>query len=106
MSENTSQKTEYINNGIAVGEVSGSVTAKRLPDISGNLVCIKAVNSNSGDVYLGGSGVTVVDGTTDITTGLELSAGESTGWIPCQNLNQFYIICDNAGDDIAYMVIN
>ena len=94
------------NTTVAVGEVSGSVTAVQLPTVSGTLCAIKAVNSNAGDVYVGGAGVTVVNGTTDITSGIELAAGETTGWIPCGNLNTFYIITDNAGDDITYMVIN
>ncbi len=100
------QEVSYVNFGILSGEVSGSVTAKQLPTVRSYLISIKAENGNAGDVYLGISGVTVADGTTDTTTGLELSAGETTGWIPASNLNLFYIICDNAGDDITYMVIN
>ena len=65
----------------------------------------KAVNSNAGDVYIGASTVTVVDGTTDTTSGYELAAGEETGWLPVNNLNLFYRICDNAGDDLTYLVL-
>jgi len=88
---------------IASGEVSGSATAKQLPDIQCNMVMIKAVGSNAGNVYVGGSGVTVVNGTTDTTSGFELGAGEETGIVPINNLNVLYIICDNAGDDITYL---
>lgn len=94
-----------INTISGVGEVSGSATAKQLPTVTGGLCLVKAENGNAGDVYVGISGVTVADGTTDTTSGIELSASETTGWMPCTNLNNFYIITDNAGDDITYMVI-
>lgn len=91
---------------IACGERQGSATAVQLPDVSCKLVNIKAVASNTGKVYLGGSGVTKPDGTTDTSTGFELAAGAETGWIPIDNLNNFYIICDNATDDIVYLALN
>lgn len=97
--------TQYTNSAIAVGEVAGSATAAVFPTITAKMVMIKAVASNAGNVYIGIAGVTVVDGSTDTTTGFELGAGESTGWIPATNLNLFYRICDNAGDDVTYMVL-
>ena len=96
----------FPQNDIFTGEVSGSATAKQLPILPGSLVVIKAVASNTGNVYVGAAGVTKVDGTTDATTGIELAAGETTGWLRCRDLSQFYIICDNAGDDITYMILN
>ena len=88
---------------VATGEKSGSTSAAQLPDITAKCVNIKAVRGNSGNVYIGFAGVTVVDGTTDVTSGWELDAAEETGWIPVGNLNELYIICDNAGDDLVYM---
>jgi hypothetical protein len=32
-----------------------------------------------------------------------LDAGDETPLLPAQNLNQFYRICDNAGDDLVYI---
>jgi hypothetical protein len=93
---------------IATGEIAGSATAAQLPSVVAKQVNFKAARSNAGNVYIGtASGLTVADGTTDITTGFELDAGEETGWIfvPGENLNSFYRICDNAGDDLSYMVI-
>lgn len=87
---------------IQSGERQGSVTAVQLPDIEGQVFLISALNANAGDVYLGGSGVTVPDGTTDTTSGLELEPGD-TVVLPMHNLNLLYIICDNAGDDITYL---
>lgn len=90
---------------IATGEVSGSITAKRLPSLACTMVNIQAAASNAGKVYLGGAGVTKPDGTTDSTTGWELAAGSSSGNLVVDNLNQLYIICDNAGDDVIFMAM-
>lgn len=87
------------------GEQAGSVTAKQLPDIACRLVTIKAVKSNVGNVYVGASGVTKVNGADDATTGYELAAEQETGWLPVDNLNRLFIICDNAGDDITYIAL-
>jgi len=90
----------------ATGEIAGAVTATVMPTITCKWVKFKAAYDNAGRVYIGGSGVTVKDGTTDATTGYELSAGEETDWLPVSNLNIFYRICNNAGDDLTYMVLN
>jgi len=97
----------YNIGGLAVGELQGSASALQMPSVTGQLVRFKAVESNAGNVYIGGSTVTKVDGTTDVTTGLELDAGDDTGWIPIpgKNINVFYRICDNVGDDLTYMVL-
>ena len=87
------------------GEIAGSATAKQLPDIDCRAVMFKAALSNTGNVYLGGVGVTKPDGTQDATTGLELDAGDVTQFMPVRNLNVFYIICDNAGDDLVYLAV-
>ena len=87
------------------GELQGSASALRLPDIPCSMVCFKALADNAGGVYLGGSGVTVHDGTTDTTTGFVLEAGDVSPWMPVRNLNQLYRICDNAGDDLTYMAL-
>ncbi len=89
---------------VGCGEVSGSVTAKVMPTVVGSVVIIKAIGSNAGNVYVGGAGVTVVNGTTDTTSGIELDAGEGLT-LYITNLNQLYIICDNAGDDVSYLVL-
>ena len=90
---------------VASGELAGSATALQMPDIACTMVKFKAVNNNAGNVYIGGAGATVVDGSTDATTGLELDAGEETGWLMASNLNIFYRICDNAGDDLTYLAL-
>ncbi len=87
------------------GEVAGSASAKQLPDIDCRMVKFKATNSNAGDVYIGASGVTVPNGTQDTTSGLELQPGDDSGWILIDNLNKLYLIGDNAGDDLTYLVL-
>jgi len=87
------------------GELQGSATALQMPNVPCAMVRFKAESSNAGGVYIGISGVTVADGTTDTTTGFALEAGDETGWIPAANLNLFYRICDNAGDDLTYLAM-
>jgi len=89
---------------VVSGEIAGSETTAQLPDIPCKLVNLKAVSTNAGSVYLGSSGVTIADGSTDTTTGLELDAGNSI-WLPIDNLNSLYLICDNAGDDLTYLAL-
>ena len=95
--------TQYVR-VVATGERAGATSATQLPDITAKCVNIKAVANNSGHVYVGFAGVTVVDGTTDTTSGWELDAKEETAGIPVGNLDELYIICDNAGDDLVYMI--
>lgn len=94
-----------IYNTVKSGEIAGSATAVQCPSVSCQMVMFVAPNSNAGDVYIGGSGVTKADGTGDATTGFELKASAQTPWIPVRNLNVFYIICDNAGDDLTYIAL-
>ena len=90
------------------GELQGNTGATQLPNVACFMVRFKASSSNAGNVYIGGSGVTKVDGTTDTTTGLRLEPGDETGWIPVpgRSLNAFYRICDNAGDALTYLGFN
>lgn len=98
--------SEYAHGSIKVGEVAGSATVSRFPSVKSKLVMFKAAKSNAGNVYIGVANVTKLEGTTDTTGGWELGAGESTSWIPVANLDVFYRICDNAGDDVVYMIVN
>jgi len=92
--------------GIASGEVAGSATAAQLPNIGCQFAKLKAEYNNVGRVYLGNSSlVTKAAGTTTITAGLQLSAGEETGWLPIINLNLLWRICDNAGDSLTYLIL-
>jgi hypothetical protein len=87
------------------GELQGSATALQLPDIDCKMVMFSALASNASNVYIGGSGVTVPDGTTDTTSGYELTPGAQTPWLPVHNMSLLYRICDDAGDDIVYIAL-
>jgi hypothetical protein len=87
------------------GEIQGATSVTVCPTVTAKFVRFKARSDNAGSVYIGLSDATKADGTTDATTGMELAAGDDTGWMPATNLNTFYRICDNAGDDLTYMVL-
>ena len=73
---------------IVTGELAGSATAVQMPDIPCMRVIFKALSSNTGDVYIGSiPGVTVADGTTDTTTGFELSPGAFSPGLDITHLN-------------------
>ncbi len=90
---------------IQTGELAGSASAVQMPNVMCFMVRFKAESSNSGGVYIGAAGVTVADGSTDTTSGFALEPGDDTGWLPVDNLNRFWRICDNAGDDLTYMAL-
>lgn len=88
------------------GELQGSLTALQMPDIPCRMVMFKASYDNVGKVYIGSSAsVTVANGVTDITTGIQLSPGDQTPWLPAPNLNLYWRICTVAGDDLTYMAM-
>lgn len=89
----------------ATGELAGATSATQGPSVTAKFVRFKARSDNTGSVYLGISGVTAPNGTTDTTSGLELIASEDTGWIPATNVSNFYRICTAAEDDLTYWVL-
>jgi len=93
---------EFLGFG-GVGELAGVASATQMPDIDCKGVIFKAQWANTGYVYLGKSTVTVRNGATDTTTGLQLAAGEMTPYLPCLNLSDFYRICDGTGDCLTYI---
>jgi len=94
------------NVGVKTGLVAGSATAKQMQDRPGSLVMFKALSTNAGNLYIGTSLSVAVPGTTDSdAAGWELDAGQELGWLPCNNLSNFFIIGDNAGDDLMFCLI-
>ena len=96
---------QLVYSTVLSGELQGSTTALQMPDIDCSMVKFKAVSGNNGFVYIGGSGVTKPNGTTDATTGFELDAGEETEWLYIDNLSRCYRICTGAGDDLTYLAL-
>lgn len=88
------------------GELQGVASATQLPNRPCRMVMINANGANTGYIYIGAaSTVTASDGTTDTTTGLQLKGGASTGWIPCENLSQFYRICSSTSEHATYLAL-
>lgn len=88
------------------GELAGSATALQMPDVPCRKIKFKAQVDNAGDVFIGtSSSVTLAAGTTDVTSGYQLDAGDDTDWLPGPNANVYFRICDNAGDDLTYIAI-
>lgn len=95
-------------NTIKHGEVAVTNSAAALPSRDGAWVKLKALMSNVGKIYVGGSGVTVPDDSTDTTTGWELSPGEETDWLPCNeySMDKIYAIAVEAsGDSLVYLLL-
>lgn len=91
----------------ASGERQGSATAVQMPSVEGKFAILRNLAGATGAIYYGyTSGVTVPANSTDTTSGMELSAGQASPLIPLVNgnLDQFYVICANAGDAIVYEV--
>lgn len=87
------------------GEFAPGVAAAQFPSIAAKLVRFKARSANTGKVAIGdASDVTLPNGVTDVTAGLELNPGDDTGWIPASNLNLFWGIGTGATDSVSYMI--
>ena len=99
----STEHTRY--NKVVSGEIQGSTSAAQCPDISCRNVTFKALSDNVGNVYIGGAGVTVPDGTSDSTSGVEMAPGDWLQFNPTDNVNTYYYICDNAGDDMCYLAL-
>jgi len=86
------------------GEVRGGTTPARLPNIPCSGVIIKAKSNNNTNVYIGTSeNVRVANAQTDETTGFELDAGDSTRFLPIDNLNKLWMVTNVNADDITYI---
>ena len=95
------------------GEVLGSTDAAQMPTQTYRWGYIKAESGNSGSVFIGSSSDVEAFGSTDTNTtgGLELDAGDVIilDMFPPDlhsNLNEFWYICENAGDDFTYMLFD
>jgi len=79
---------------VTVGATQVQLTAQAIDD--GYEVCIKALVTNTGTIYLGVTGVLT-------STGFELSAGESIS-LRITNLNLVYAIADAAAQKVCWIV--
>jgi hypothetical protein len=92
------------------GEVAGSATAVQLPSNlrrSCKRVIIRAASDNAGSVYIGfTSGVTKPDGSSDITSGFELTKTDPPLVMDIPRTDDIFYICTNAGDDFTILILS
>lgn len=83
----------------------GSTDAAQMPTYKFQAGYIKALADNVGNVYIGGSSDVAIAGTTDnLTTGYELDAGDVLVLGKPGNLQNYWYITDNAGDDLIFFI--
>lgn len=85
-------------NAVATGVIDIDNDEEQLPDVYGRLAMLQADHDNTGSIYL-------VDSVTGTTNGIRLAAGESTPWIPIDNLNRLYAYGSAANQNLRYMVL-
>jgi hypothetical protein len=75
------------------------ITTSAAPNLG---ILIKASNTNTGIIYVGGSDVTA--GTNDATDGFELGAGESL-MVEGRDADEIYVVASANNQRVSYLVI-
>ena len=89
------------------GEINITTTAQRGPDVGSGDVWFSTPSTNSGKVYVGfvqRGAVTVKDGTTNITAGIEMAEGVIWGPLKVANLKYLDFIGTDADDSVLYFI--
>lgn len=89
---------EVVPKGKKMAAVNVTDSAAALPDVGCQMFMLQALAGNTGTVYYGESDVSA-------TTGIGLTAGTMSPWIPCENLNEYSVIAGTSGDDVIYHCI-
>ena len=77
-----------------IGLITGSASATQFPDKSCRMIRFKAGEGNSGVFVLGGNANQQL---------FPLGAGDDTGWIPANNMNEYYYrTASGSMDQLAY----
>lgn len=82
----------------AGGYIAVGASRLRGPHIPCEMVFLQADPDNTGQVWIGGSDVSGLNG-------MQLDAGDVTGWIPIQNLDLVYTIGSNASQVLHYLIV-
>jgi len=90
------------------GEITGSLSAAQIArDLPCSIVALYGRADNNGVVSVGNStAVTIPDGTTNITAGIPVSAGQSTLYMTVRNLNDLACIFSDASDSLLYIAFD
>jgi hypothetical protein len=94
------QPTQILGNGaVTSGQLAVTASAQALAGsaVIKNL-CVKALNANTINVYLGPTGVT-------ISTGMELAAGQAV-CMPLSNVATLFVIASTTGASISWIATN
>ncbi len=81
---------------VGSGQQAVTATAALVSGISYGSVCIKALQANGINVYLGGPGVTT-------STGMEMAAGNAY-CLPSVNAGPFYVVASTTGASVSWIV--
>ena len=93
-------------NSIAAGEMIAGTVAAAGGTAPARLVWLVAHLTNTGTIYVGGSGVTAPDGTADATTGFPLSPGDQFGPLPIPNVSVLQFVASAAGQRLSYFAVS
>ena len=88
----------YSFGSFATGLLAGSTSRRQAQPIPCEMAFIQADPDNTGKIWFGGPDVSS-------NLGFQLDAGDATGWIPINNLNLIYYVCENASDRLLYMIV-
>jgi len=80
------------------GRLVGIVARTQMPDVPCEQVFFRAHPDNTGDVFIGGNDVSSVQG-------MILEPGDYSPYIPIQNLNILYYVCENTASHLQYFVV-
>lgn len=92
------------------GEVAASTTAVQFPTALQSpckrVILVPRANNGTHSPYIGVStSVTTADGTTDATTGIELSVSSGQLILDVQNTNQLYYICSSTSAHFTVFIL-
>ena len=90
---------------VLTGEIALTSVSNQFPDVPSYLVRFKARKENIRPAFVGPLGVTVPDGVTDQTTGLQMDAQDDSGWMLVRNLNNFYGLASGGTAGLTYIIL-
>jgi hypothetical protein len=76
-----------------IGKITGSFTATQMGDFPCKLLRFKADPGNAGEFVIGDSAVSLF---------FPLEAGDDTGWIPANNMNEYWYGLTSGTTDFLY----
>ena len=86
------------------GNRACTTTAEQLPAHACRMVKLVAASANAGKVYVGFANTVVgTQGADNEVTGIELSAGQDSGWIPVSDTSMIWVYGSAATQNVSFM---